>query len=257
MEQQAAKENEPQPQQRPLVRHSQLSKSFRPSAVVLDEVIGQTGWSAYELAQHTGLNRATICRILNGQRGVSFDLLAEGLERAGFQLRLESMSPGQTIPEDELHAILAYFHRPPSFEDLEQGVTWSTLKALCSDLIHAHGVQHQRIAFTRAITRINTSCWIAFLAGLYRFLRWDIAPLTSNLLLVPPWRYGLETWWSPLPSAVINHLLHRYEEPFNDSDYAYRPLPERGLSADQRRLFNADFLEYSVLIPADDFPQRL
>ena len=74
-------------------------------AAVLNEVMSQTGWNAYELAQRTGLDRSAIGRVLRGQRGMLFDVLVEGLERAGFGLHLEAVAPSQTIPEDELHML--------------------------------------------------------------------------------------------------------------------------------------------------------
>ena len=117
-----------------------------------------------------------------------FDVLVEGLERAGFGLHLEAVAPSQTIPEDELHMLLAQLRRPPDFDAIESGATWSTLKMLCVNLIHARNVQHQRISFVRAVARVNDACWIAFLAGLYRFLRWDINPRNRRLTLVPPYR---------------------------------------------------------------------
>ena len=115
-------------------------------AAVLNEVMSQTGWNAYELAQRTGLDRSAIGRVLRGQRGMLFDVLAEGLERAGFGLHLEAVAPSQTIPEDELHMLLAQLRRPPDFDAIESGATWSTLKMLCVNLIHARNVQHQRIS---------------------------------------------------------------------------------------------------------------
>ena len=128
-------------------------------AAVLNEVMSQTGWNAYELAQRTGLDRSAIGRVLRGQRGMLFDVLAEGLERAGFGLHLEAVAPSQTIPEDELHMLLAQLRRPPDFDAIESGATWSTLKMLCVNLIHARNVQHQRISFVRAVARVNDACW--------------------------------------------------------------------------------------------------
>ena len=224
-------------------------------AAVLNEVMSQTGWNAYELAQRTGLDRSAIGRVLRGQRGMLFDVLAEGLERAGFGLHLEAVAPSQTIPEDELHMLLAQLRRPPDFDAIESGATWSTLKMLCVNLIHARNVQHQRISFVRAVARVKDACWIAFLAGLYRFLRWDINPRNRRLTLVPPYRYGLDGWWSPLPSAAIMHVLHRYEEPLHDMDYTYLPLIDYELNAMQRKQFNQAFMEYGILIPADDLSQ--
>ena len=122
-------------------------------AAVLNEVMSQTGWNAYELAQRTGLDRSAIGRVLRGQRGMLFDVLVEGLERAGFGLHLEAVAPSQTIPEDELHMLLAQLRRPPDFDAIESGATWSTLKMLCVNLIHARNVQHQRISFVRAVAR--------------------------------------------------------------------------------------------------------
>ena len=196
-------------------------------------LMSQTGWNADELAQRAGLDRSAIGRVLRGQRGMLFDVLAEGLERAGFGLHLEAVAPSQTIPEDELHMLLAQLRRPPD----------------------ARNVQHQRISFVRAVARVNDACWIAFLAGLYRFLRWDINPRNRRLTLVPPYRYGLDGWWSPLPSAAIMHVLHRYEEPLHDMDYTYLPLIDYKLNAMQRKQFNQDFMEYGILIPADDLSQ--
>ncbi|MCZ4457791.1 hypothetical protein O4C42_01820 [Bifidobacterium longum subsp. longum] len=43
-------------------------------AAVLNEVMSQTGWNAYELAQRTGLDRSAIGRVLRGQRGMLFDV---------------------------------------------------------------------------------------------------------------------------------------------------------------------------------------
>ena len=71
-------------------------------AAVLNEVMSQTGWNAYELAQRTGLDRSAIGRVLRGQRGMLFDVLVEGLERAGFGLHLEAVALGYQPKEQTL-----------------------------------------------------------------------------------------------------------------------------------------------------------
>ena len=48
-------------------------------------------------------------------------------------------------------------------------------------------------------TELNDACWIAFLAGLYRFLRWDINPKEQTLDIgssVPVW-----LGWMVVPTA--------------------------------------------------------
>ena len=147
-------------------------------AAVLNEVMSQTGWNAYELAQRTGLDRSAIGRVLRGQRGMLFDVWSRGLSGLVWSSP-RSRGPLANDPEDELHMLLAQLRRPPDFDAIESGATWSTLKMLCVNLIHARNVQHQRISFVRAVARVNDACWIAFLAGLYRFLRGISTPRTD------------------------------------------------------------------------------
>ncbi|GDZ17059.1 hypothetical protein MCC01976_15050 [Bifidobacteriaceae bacterium MCC01976] len=41
----------------------------------------------------------------------------------------------------------------------------------------------------------------------------------------------------------------------HDMDYTYLPLIDYELNAMQRKQFNQDFMEYGILIPADDLSQ--
>ncbi|KAA8815781.1 XRE family transcriptional regulator [Bifidobacterium callitrichos] len=204
-----------------------------------------TGWNATELARHMGLDKSSIAKVLRGDRHMGFDLLAEGLERAGFTLRVErTASFVPDPPDNELHSLLIELRRPVDQRLIDNGTIWRALSTHIDELVRAANRDDQCIAFTQASYGIRDQRWLATLAGVYRYLRWGDG--TSRRLMTTTYkptlrRYRLLSAWSPLPTAIIEHERER--------------SMRRGKASNAT--FSEDFLVYNVLIPVADLPSAI
>lgn len=226
----------------PSQSHGRTSeKGTKPSRTILRSIMDDTGWSATELAHQMGLDKSSIAKVLRSERNMGFDLLAQGLHRAGFTIRVERDAPFAPSETDELHGLLTELRRPIEQRLIDNGTTWRALSTHIDELVHSTDRNDQCIAFTQASYGIRDQRWLATLAGLYRYLRWGDG--TSRRLMATTFRptlrrYRLASPWSPLPNAVIDHERER--------------STRAGASPDAA--FSKDFLVYNVLIPAADLP---
>ncbi|MBT1180421.1 XRE family transcriptional regulator [Bifidobacterium sp. CP2] len=203
--------------------------------------MAETGWNAAELAQHMGVDKSSLAKVLRGDRSMGFDLFAEGLRKAGFAIRAERSAPLIQLPQNELHALLAELRRPIDQHLIDNGAAWRSLSSHLDDLLHAADRNLQCIAFTQAAYGIRDRRWLATLAGVYRHLRWGdgTSRRTMTTTCVSPGRrYRLPIPWSPLPQSIIDHERERSARRKEPPDAAFSP----------------DFLAYNVLIPVADLP---
>ncbi|KFI97902.1 helix-turn-helix domain-containing protein [Bifidobacterium stellenboschense] len=210
---------------------------------ILQSIMADTGWTASELARHMGIDKSSVAKVLRGERSMGSDLLAKGLERAGFTVRVERSAPFDPSPTDELHGLLAELRRPIDQRLIDNGMTWRSLSSRLDDLFHASDRDDQCIAFTQASYGIRDHRWLATLAGIYRHLRWGDG--TSRHLMATTAtsvgrRYRLASPWSPLPTGIIDHERERSSR--------------RGKQPDTT--FSQGFLIYNVLIPTADLPDE-
>lgn len=213
----------------------------KPSGTILRSIMDDTGWNATELARHMDLDKSSIAKVLRGDRNMGFDLLAEGLEKAGFTLRVERTSPFDPDPPDEFHGLLTELRRPIEQQLIDNGATWRALSTHIDELVRAANRDDQCIAFTQASYGIRDQRWLAILAGIYRYLHWGDGTSRRNMATTyrPTLRhYRLVSPWSPLPKTIIDHERERSARRGENPNAA----------------FSKDFLVYNVLIPVADLP---
>lgn len=200
-------------------------------AAIIEDVMARQGWNANDFARYTGIDSGTVSRVLNGRRSLRFDTLVKGLERIGFRLRLDGpdadrvdavaangppdATPSRTMANDspyEPHLLRELFilmnasptDDPAVAESISSGALWDRLRAIMDTIVNTPAPWHERVAFSRAVTRVRTRQWQAFLAGLYRTLHWNFRgnlPLSRQPAEISPRHYRLEEAWTPLPST--------------------------------------------------------
>lgn len=230
----------------------------RATADVFRHIIRMTGWSEHELAKHTGIEKSSISRALHGQREISYGKLAVGLERAGFRLCIErdafpdtdatdatGISVGNagifldTIDDSVMLRLIGYVQDDPCEERIASGEAWAYLQSFINEIAAHPGRGDLCMPFSRLIRRVRNPHWQAFMAGLYRFMRWGDG--TSRRWLVTSIaggtstdaRYRLDEPWSPLPKTVINHLLQRVQNTRAQSDHAQNDLVQYSRAYDR------------------------
>lgn len=104
------------------------------SAQIIEEMLAARGWTAYELAQNTGLDQATISKVRAGKRDISYNRLSNALEQAGFQLKLVPHPRQATLQRKTLTEITPQCetHSDPSLSDGEVPETLLELPYCCN-----------------------------------------------------------------------------------------------------------------------------
>lgn len=233
------------------------------TADVFRHIIRMTGWSEYELAKHTGIDKSSIFRALRGQREISYGKLSAGLERAGFRFYIErdafpatdaadttgtdadnAVSALDVTDDNAMLRLIGYVQDSPCEERIASGETWAYLKSFINEIAVHPGRGDLCIPFSRVIRRVRNPHWQAFMAGLYRFMRWGdgtsrrwfITSVTST-----DCHYRLDEPWSPLPKTVINHLLQRVPNTRVQYDHAQNDLTQYSRAYDRTQYaYDAD-----------------
>ena len=104
------------------------------SAQIIEEMLAARGWTAYELAQNTGLDQATISKVRAGKRDISYNRLSNALEQAGFQLKLVPHPRQATLQRKTSTEITPQCetHSDPSLSDGEVPETLLELPYCCN-----------------------------------------------------------------------------------------------------------------------------